>query len=164
MLLMCATAWAQGIAIKGTVVDSNGEALIGASVVIKGNTAVGTVTDFDGNFTLSVPSEASTIVISYVGMNTREFKVGKQRTFNVTLSDNTQLSEVIVVGFGQQKKASVVGAITQTTGEVLERAAGITDIGAALTGNLPGVITTTPSRWCWWTVSSVRCRVSISSR
>lgn len=142
MLLMCATAWAQGIAIKGTVVDSNGEALIGASVVIKGNTAVGTVTDFDGNFTLSVPSEASTIVISYVGMNTREFKVGKQRTFNVTLSDNTQLSEVIVVGFGQQKKASVVGAITQTTGEVLERAAGITDIGAALTGNLPGVITT----------------------
>ena len=138
MLLMCATAWAQGIAIKGTVVDSNGEALIGASVVIKGNTAVGTVTDFDGNFTLSVPSEASTIVISYVGMNTREFKVGKQRTFNVTLSDNTQLSEVIVVGFGQQKKASVRSVVPRRG--------------------------TTPSRWCWWMVSSVRCRVSISSR
>ena len=141
MLLVCASAWAQGIAVKGTVTDSNGEPLIGASVVIKGNTSVGTVTDFDGNFALSVPSESSTIVISYVGMNTKEQKVGKQRTFNVTLTDNTQLSEVVVVGFGQQKKASVVGAITQTTGEVLERAAGIGSVGAALTGNLPGVAT-----------------------
>ena len=141
LLLVCASAWAQGIAIKGTVVDSNGEPLIGASVVIKGNTSVGTVTDFDGNFTLSVPSESSTIVVSYVGMNTKEQKVGKQRTFNVTLTDNTQLSEVVVVGYGQQKKASVVGAITQTTGEVLERAAGIGSVSAALTGNLPGIAT-----------------------
>ena len=142
MLLFCATAWAQGgIAVKGTVVDSNGEALIGASVVVKGNTSVGTVTDFDGNFAFSVPSESSVIVISYVGMNTKEVKVGKQRTFNVTLTDNTQLSEVVVVGFGQQKKASVVGAITQTTGEVLERSAGIGSVSAALTGNVPGVAT-----------------------
>ena len=141
LLLVCASAWAQGIAIKGTVVDSNGEPLIGASVVIKGNTSVGTVTDFDGNFALSVPSELSTIVVSYVGMNTKEQKVGKQRTFNVTLTDNTQLSEVVVVGYGQQKKASVVGAITQTTGEVLERAAGIGSVSAALTGNLPGIAT-----------------------
>ena len=109
--------------------------------MIKGNTSVGTVTDFDGNFALSVPSESSTIVVSYVGMNTKEQKVGKQRTFNVTLTDNTQLSEVVVVGFGQQKKASVVGAITQTTGEVLERAAGIGSVSAALTGNVPGVAT-----------------------
>jgi TonB-dependent Receptor Plug Domain. len=59
------------------------------------------------------------------------------------MSENEEiLSEVVVVGYGQQKKASVVGAITQTTGKVLERAAGISDIGAALTGNLPGVITT----------------------
>ena len=142
MLLACASAWAQnGISVKGTVVDSNGEALIGASVVIKGNTSVGTVTDFDGNFTFSVPSESSIIVVSYVGMNTKEVKVGKQRTFNVTLTDNTQLSEVVVVGFGQQKKASVVGAITQTTGEVLERSAGIGSVSAALTGNVPGVAT-----------------------
>ena len=92
MLLVCASAWAQGIAVKGTVTDSNGEPLIGASVVIKGNTSVGTVTDLDGNFTLSVPSESSTIVVSYVGMNTKEQKVGKLRTFKVTLTDNTQLS------------------------------------------------------------------------
>ena len=142
MMTFCTTMWGQGgIAIKGTVVDSNGEAMIGASVVIKGNTSVGTVTDFDGNFSLSVPSESTTIVVSYVGMTTQELKVGKQRDFKVTLSDNTELQEVVVVGFGQQKKASVVGAITQTTGEVLERAAGIGSVSAALTGNLPGVAT-----------------------
>ena len=79
MLLFCATAWAQGgIAVKGTVVDANGEALIGASVVVKGNTSVGTVTDFDGNFAFSVPSESSTIVVSYVGMKgQRIFPVGR---------------------------------------------------------------------------------------
>ena len=57
MLLISAAAWAQGIAVKGTVIDSNGDPLIGASVVIKGNTSVGTITDFDGNFALNVPSE-----------------------------------------------------------------------------------------------------------
>ena len=140
-MLFCTTMWAQKVDIKGTVVDTNGEALIGASVVVKGNTSVGTITDFDGNFSLSVPSESTTIVVSYVGMDTRELKVGKQRNFKITLSDNTQLSEVVVVGFGQQKKASVVGAITQTTGEVLERSAGIGSVSAALTGNVPGVAT-----------------------
>ena len=141
-MMFCTTMWAQGsIHVKGTVVDSNGEPLIGASVVEKGKTSNGAVTDFDGNFSLNVPSESATIVVSYVGMNTKELKVGKQRTFNVTLTDNTQLSEVVVVGFGQQKKASVVGAITQTTGEVLERTAGVGSVGAALTGNLPGIAT-----------------------
>ena len=140
-MLFCTTMWAQKVDIKGTVVDTNGEALIGASVVVKGNTSVGTITDFDGNFSLSVPSESTVIVVSYVGMDSRELKVGKQRNFNVALSDNTQLTEVVVVGFGQQKKASVVGAITQTTGEVLERSAGIGSVSAALTGNVPGVAT-----------------------
>jgi len=139
--LFCTTMWAQKVDIKGTVVDTNGEALIGASVVVKGNTSVGTITDFDGNFSLSVPSESTVIVVSYVGMDSRELKVGKQRNFNISLSDNTQLTEVVVVGFGQQKKASVVGAITQTTGEVLERSAGIGSVSAALTGNVPGVAT-----------------------
>ena len=134
-----------GITVKGTVADGSGEPLIGASVVVKGNTSLGTVTDFDGNFTLKVPSESSVLVISYVGMTSREIRVGKERTFNVTLQDDTQLEEIIVVGYGQQKKASVVGAITQTTGEVLERAAGVTDVGSALTGNLPGVVTTASS-------------------
>ena len=133
------------ITVKGTVTDASEEPLIGASVVVKGNTSQGTVTDFDGNFTMKVPSESSVLVISYVGMTTQEIKVGKQRSFKITLADDTHLEEVVVVGYGQQKKASVVGAITQTTGAVLERAGGVSDIGSALTGNLPGVITSSSS-------------------
>ena len=137
-----ATLYAQnGITVTGSVTDNAAEPLIGASVVVKGQTSLGTVTDFDGNFQLKVPSEQSVLVISYVGMSTKEIKVGKQRNFKVTLQDDTQLEEVVVVGYGQQKKASVVGAITQTTGEVLERAAGIGSVSAALTGNLPGIAT-----------------------
>ena len=142
LLAFCTPVLAQnGITVKGNVTDNAMEPLIGASVVVKGQTSVGTVTDFDGNFVLKVPSEQTVLVISYVGMTSKEVKIGKQREFKVTLQDDTQLEEVVVVGFGQQKKASVVGAITQTTGEVLERAAGIGSVSAALTGNLPGIAT-----------------------
>ena len=143
MLFTCSTMLhaQNGITVKGSVTDNTAEPLIGASVVVKGQTSMGTVTDIDGNFQLKVPSEQSVLVVSYVGMTTKEIKVGKQRDFKVSLAEDTQLEEVVVVGYGQQKKASVVGAITQTTGEVLERAAGIGSVGAALTGNLPGVAT-----------------------
>ena len=141
LLAFSTTLYAQnGITVKGTVTDASEEPLIGASVVVKGNTSVGTVTDFDGNFVLKVPSESTVLVVSYVGMTTKEVRVGKQRSFKLSLADDTHLEEVIVVGYGQQKKASVVGSITQTTGAVLERAAGISDVGAALAGNLPGVV------------------------
>ena len=141
----CATAWAQGNIIKGVVVDSQGESIIGATVVLKSDKTVGTTTDLDGNFSLKVPSAKSTLVISYVGMKTVEV-AGNGKALRVILDeDNEQLEEVIVVGYGQQKKASVVGAITQASGKTLERAAGITSIGAALTGNLPGVVTMTSS-------------------
>jgi TonB-linked SusC/RagA family outer membrane protein len=142
LMAFCTTLQAQnGITVKGNVSDNAGEPLIGASVVVKGNTSLGTVTDFDGNFQLKVPSESSVLVISYVGMTTKEIKVGKQRDFKVSLADDTHLEEVVVVGYGQQKKASVVGAITQASGEVLERSAGIGSVSAALTGNLPGIAT-----------------------
>ena len=138
-------AQAQKIQVKGNLVDGTGEPLIGATVKVKGNAGVGAVTDFDGNFSISVPSENSTLVFTYVGMKTKEVKVGKKREFKLTLEDDNAIGEVVVVGYGQQKKASVVGAITQTTGKVLERAGGVSDIGSALTGNLPGVITSSSS-------------------
>lgn len=138
-------AQAQKIQVKGNLVDGTGEPLIGATVKVKGNAGVGAVSDFDGNFIISVPSENSTLVFTYVGMKTKEVKVGKKREFKITLEDDNAIGEVVVVGYGQQKKASVVGAITQTTGKVLERAGGVSDIGSALTGNLPGVITTSSS-------------------
>ena len=138
-------AQAQKIQVKGNLVDGTGEPLIGATVKVKGNAGVGAVTDFDGNFIISVPSENSTLVFTYVGMKTKEVKVGKKRELKLTLEDDNAIGEVVVVGYGQQKKASVVGAITQTTGKVLERAGGVSDIGSALTGNLPGVITSSSS-------------------
>ena len=140
LMAFCTSVQAQ-ITVTGNVTDGAADPLIGASVIVKGNASLGTVTDFDSNFQLKVTSESSVLVISYVGMSTKEIKVGKQRSFKVTLQDDTQLQEVVVVGYGQQKKASVVGAISQTTGEVLERSAGIGSVGAALTGNLPGVAT-----------------------
>ena len=138
-------AQAQKIQVKGNLVDGTGEPLIGATVKVKGNASVGAVTDLDGNFSISVPSENSTLVFTYVGMKTKEVKIGKKRELKLTLEDDNAIGEVVVVGYGQQKKASVVGAITQTTGKVLERAGGVSDIGSALTGNLPGVITTSSS-------------------
>ena len=138
-------AQAQNIQVKGNLVDGTGEPLIGATVKLKGNASVGAVTDLDGNFSISVPSENSILVFTYVGMKTKEVKIGKKREFKLTLEDDNAIGEVVVVGYGQQKKASVVGAITQTTGKVLERAGGVSDIGSALTGNLPGVITSSSS-------------------
>ena len=141
--LCLTTAWAQNAGtVKGVVVDATGETVIGASVVLKSDKTQGTITDLDGNFSLRLPSRESTLVISYVGMITQEVKATVGQTLHIVLEeDNAQLEEVIVVGYGQQRKASVVGAITQTSGKTLERAAGISNVAQALTGNLPGVIT-----------------------
>jgi len=141
MMVFAMPALAQQL-VKGVVVDSNGESVIGATVSQKDNKKNATVTDLDGNFSLKMPGGRGTIVVTYIGMMQKEMKVTADRVNKVILEeDNSQLEEVVVVGYGQQKKASVVGAITQTTGEVLERSAGIGSVSAALTGNLPGIAT-----------------------
>ena len=139
----CLMTFAQSVNVKGTVVDSHGESIIGASVIQKGNPSVGTVSDLEGNFQLKITGKNPVIVVSYVGMRATEVKVVPGKPVKVTLEeDNAALEEVVVVGYGQQKKASLVGSITQTSGKVLERTGGVSDLGSALTGNLPGVITT----------------------
>ena len=142
LLFSCVMASAQQFTAKGVVVDSNGEPVIGGGVALKSDPTVGTVTDLDGNFSLTVPNDNAVLVVSFIGMETVEVPVSRSEMRVVLNDDALMLEETIVVGYGQQKKASVVGAITQTTGEVLERSAGVTSIGAALTGNLPGVVTT----------------------
>lgn len=145
LVLFCSlSAFAQSDrTIIGTVLDTHNEPLIGASVVLKGKTSVGASTDLDGKFTLKIPTGNQTIVVSLLGMKPQEVNVGSRDNISVILEENeVGLQEVVVVGFGQQKKESVVGAITQTSGKVLERAGGVSSIGAALTGNLPGVVTT----------------------
>lgn len=147
MAVMAGATAAFADTIHGTVVDDSGEPLIGASVQLKGSHGVGVATNLDGVFRLTVPdSKKAVLLVSYVGMEPKEVAVKGRANVNITLSQNTDmLEEVVVVGYGQQKKASVVGAITQTSGEVLERAGGVSSVGAALTGNLPGVITTASS-------------------
>lgn len=142
LLFIAGTASVYADTVRGTVVDDTGEPLIGVTIALKGGSAA-TASDIDGNYSLQVPDlKTAVLKVSYVGYLPQEIKVNGRSTVDVTLQTKAeQLEEVVVVGYGQQKKASVVGAITQTTGEVLERAAGIHDISAALTGNLPGVVT-----------------------
>ncbi|MDE6076917.1 MAG: carboxypeptidase-like regulatory domain-containing protein, partial [Muribaculaceae bacterium] len=100
----------QTVTVQGTVLEAQtNEPLIGASVLVKG-TSTGTTTDIDGNFTLKVPA-GSTLVVSYVGFNTFEGKA--QSKMNITLSSSAnELEEMVVVGYGVQKKASVTGAVS----------------------------------------------------
>ena len=122
--------------ITGTVVDAQG-AVIGASVVEKG-TSNGVVTDFDGNFSLNV-SPGATLVISYIGYETQEVSVGNQSTINITLKeDNAQLEEVVVVGYGVQKKKLVTGATVQVKGEDIAKL-NTTNALEAMQSQTPGV-------------------------
>ncbi|MFV0505725.1 MAG: SusC/RagA family TonB-linked outer membrane protein [Bacteroidales bacterium] len=127
--------------IKGIVLDPDGNTLPGATVAVKGM-SVGVTTDMDGNFTLNLPEGAEALVFTFIGFAPQEVQIHNQKNFEIKLQyDAQEMDEVIVVGYGQQKKESVVGSISQTTGEVLERTGGVTNVGAALTGQLPGVIT-----------------------
>ena len=122
--------------ITGTVVDAQGP-VIGASVVEKGTTN-GTVTDFDGNFSLSVKTGA-TIVISFIGYETQEIKVGNQDNIQVTMKDdNAVLEEVVVVGYGVQKKKLVTGATVQVKGEDIAKL-NTTNALTAMQASTPGV-------------------------
>lgn len=141
ILLFSSVAFAQTHQITGSVLDEEKNPIPGATVVVKGTTS-GTITAGDGSFKMNA-ADGDVIVISYIGYANKEIKINGSGPYPVSMQpDVVGLDEVVVVGYGQQKKASVVGAIAQTTGATLQRAAGVTTIGAALTGNLPGVITT----------------------
>ena len=132
---------AQNVTVRGLVTDSDGEPLIGVTVQVKGET-IGTVTDIDGAFLLMNVPTGAVLQVSYVGMRQQEIALNGRTEISVVMQEDSELlEEVVIVGYGQQKKASVVGAITQTTGKVLERTGGVSNLGMALTGNLPGVIT-----------------------
>ncbi len=128
--------------VSGVVTDENREPVPGATVVVKGSTSYGSVTDMDGKFSIEIPADAETLVVSFIGMKAQEVDVSNRERVNVVLgSESVELDDVVVVGYGQQKKESVVASITQTKGETLERAGGVSSVGAALTGNVPGVVT-----------------------
>ena len=145
LLAVCSTvAMAQG-KVTGKVVDAAGEPVIGASVIVKG-TSNGTVTDLDGNFTIANAPQNATIVISYVGYRTQNIAVSGKSSFNVTLEDDKQLlDEVVVVGYGVQKRSDVTGSMSSVSGEELN-VRPVNNAFEALQGKAAGVDITTNER------------------
>jgi TonB-linked SusC/RagA family outer membrane protein len=124
--------------VKGLVVDGKGEPLPGVSIQLKGTTQ-GANTDADGNFTISVPDEKAALIFSYIGYQTQEITVGKQRLIQVTMLEaETVLSEVVVVAYGTQKKESVVAALSTISAAGLKQTPA-SNLGIALAGRLPGL-------------------------
>ncbi|MCM1050917.1 MAG: TonB-dependent receptor [Paenibacillus sp.] len=126
--------------VTGEVLDATGEPLIGASVMVKG-TSEGVATDIDGRFTLNVPMGA-TLVVSYVGYKTQEVNVNSDNLV-ITLADDTaMLDEVVVVGYGTQKKATLTGAVATVGADALANKGNLSSPVQALQGQVPGVIIT----------------------
>lgn len=138
-------AFSQNIAVKGVVKDNVGEGVIGASVLQKGTTN-GTITDFDGNFTLNVPRNA-TLVVSFVGYQTQEVPVAGKTSLAITLKDDTKvLEEVVVVGYGTARKSDVTGSIASVNERTLKEVPS-QNFTQALQGRVAGVeINRTSSR------------------
>ena len=134
---------AQTITLNGNVKDTTGEPIIGASIVEKGNTTNGTITDLDGNFSLKVPANA-TVVISYIGMKTQEIAIKGKSKIDVTLSDDAKsLDEVVVIGYGTAKRKDITGSVASVNSETLA-AIPVASATEALQGKMAGVqITTT---------------------
>ena len=143
--------------MKGTVNDVLGP-VAGASVVVKGTTN-GTVTDMDGNFVLEV-NNGDVLQISFIGYVTQEIKYTGQATLTVNLVEDTQkLEEVVVVGYGTQKKVNMTGAVAQIDSKALENRP-VQNVSTALQGTMPGCsgyFRRWPSRTGWWYDSRAWC-------
>ena len=132
------------ITVSGNVSDESGEPIIGATVM-EALTTNGVVTDFDGNFKIQVKNEKATLKITYIGMIAQNIRVGNQRHVKVVLKDeNKSLGEVVVVGYGHQKKESVVGAIGQVSNKELLQSPSA-NVSQALSGKVAGLVTTQTS-------------------
>ena len=124
--------------VTGRIVDSNGEPLIGVSVVEKGNKSNGSVTNVDGEYTVNVPAKA-TLVVSYVGYKTQEVAVGGKRNVNVTLAEDAEmLNDVVVIGYGVVKKADLAGSVAVMDNKAFKDQP-ITQASDALNGRMSGV-------------------------
>ena len=134
---------AQTITATGNVKDATGDPIIGASIVEKGNTSNGTITNLNGDFSLKVPANA-TLIVSYIGMKTQEIAIKGKNKIDVTLSDDTKaLDEVVVIGYGTAKRKDITGSVATVSSEVLS-AVPVASATEALQGKMAGVqITTT---------------------
>ena len=137
-LLLPLMTLAQGISVSGKVTEASGESLPGVSVLIK-DSSMGTVTDVDGSYSLSVSSGEVTLVFSFVGYANKEVLVGNQTTIDVVLDEQvSQLDELVVVGYGTQEKRDVTGAVSSVEGEAFENLP-VIGVSQALQGRAAGV-------------------------
>lgn len=128
----------QTVKLKGNVVDEAGESMIGVTILVKGTT-VGTVTDMSGNFTLDVPNNNATLIISYLGYKTQYIAIGKNTDFKIKLQPDTQsIDEVVVIGYGTQRKVDLTGSVTSVNKDAV-KAVPVTTAAEAITGKLAGV-------------------------
>lgn len=130
----------KGITIRGNVTDVQSEPLIGATITLEGDSTYGVVTDIDGNYTIRVPDRYATLQFSYIGFISQQQEVGNRQVVNVILQEDVgQLDEVVVVGYGQQKRESVVGAISAISPDRLVTG-NTRSLSNELAGKLSGVI------------------------
>ncbi|MGV3587436.1 MAG: SusC/RagA family TonB-linked outer membrane protein [Adhaeribacter sp.] len=160
LLFLAATgAQAQGLAIKGRVTAENGEGLPGVTVLVKG-TSNGTATDASGNYALNVANGTGTLVISFIGYTTQEVAINNRTTINVTLApDAKALEEVVVVGYGTQKKETVTGSVAAVKGEDLQRSPSL-NLTNSIAGRMPGVVAVNRSGEPGYDGSAIRIRGS----
>ena len=131
----------QQIQVSGTITDDKGVPLPGVNVIVKGTT-IGTITDVDGKYTLNIPDQNAVIAASFIGFVTSEVPVGSRSVINISLvSEALALQEVVVVGYGTQKKVNVIGSITTVSSEEIT-AAPTPNVSSALSGRLPGLFVT----------------------
>lgn len=127
-----------GKLVKGAVTDESGLSVIGANVFIKGTT-VGTITDMEGNFSLEVPSDNDILVISYIGYVEQQIPVKNRKNWSIVLKEDAQnLDEVVVVGYGTQRKGNIATAVTTIKSDVLQNRP-VQTVGEALQGQIPGL-------------------------
>ena len=130
--------------VTGKVKDSSGEPVIGASVVVKGNNTMGTITDFDGNFMLDVPTK-SVLVISYIGYVTQEVPTVGKKSLEIILKEDTKtLDEVVVIGYGTQRKGDVTSSVASVKADNFVKGA-VKDVGQLIQGKVAGLAITNPN-------------------
>jgi hypothetical protein len=126
------------LSVKGKITDTNGEGLTGVSILLKGTTN-GTSTDINGNYSLNIPEDSGVLIVSYLGFISKEVPVNNRATINIQLEEDSKaLSEVVVVGYGTQSKASITGAVSTINAEEIIRTPAVAAT-SALVSKVPGI-------------------------
>ena len=140
LLAYVPVSYAQTATVKGTVTDASGNPLVGVNVIVKGTT-IGTTTLTDGKYVVNFPPPSQTLVFTYIGMVTQEVKVDGRSTVNVVMKEDAGImDEVVVVGYGTQKKVHMTGSVVAVSGDEIMKTTS-SNISQALVGKLPGITT-----------------------